>query len=58
MKVIFETATPPAVTVAVAIGASFAIAIIATFAHPPTDATTPAIITITIITITALWKFQ
>ena len=58
MKVIFEIATPPAVMAAIAIGASFAIAIIATFENPPTDAATPAIITIAIITITALWKVQ
>ena len=58
MKVTFEIATPPAVTATVAIGALFAIAIIAMFKNPPTDAVTPTIITITIITITTLWKPQ
>ena len=58
MRVIFEIATPPAVTTAVANGAMFGIAIIATFANPPTDAATPVIITIAILTTTALWEVQ
>ena len=58
MKVVFDIATPPAVTVAVAIRALFVTAIIATFANPPTDVATPAITNIAIITIMALWKVQ
>ena len=53
MKVIFEIATPPAVTAAVAIGAGVVTEIITTFENLPTDMVTPAIITITIITIMA-----
>ena len=56
MKVICEIATPPVVTTSVAVGASFAIAIIAMFANPPAGMATPVIISIAIITITVLWK--
>ena len=54
MKVVFEIATPPAVTATKAIGALFAIEIIAAFIPPPTNTMTLAIITIAIGAVTAL----